>query len=288
MKIVRKLGLAGVVGIAAVSAGAAVAADLPAAYRPPVKAVAVAPLPTWTGFYIGGNLGGGWDKSSSALSATSTDPTLAPALAAQLAAGVYPASLSPQGKGVIGGGQIGYNWQLASQAVIGLEADLQGSGLKGSDDQVLSAATFSTTGTDLTKSIEWFGTVRGRVGYLVAPQWLLYATGGFAYGQTKTSFTTTDLTLGCFPPGISLCAAGSSSSLRTGWTAGAGVEAQFAPNWSIKAEYLYVDLGTLAMNIPTFTIPAIAFNTSVSFREQIARVGLNYRFDWGGPVTATY
>jgi outer membrane immunogenic protein len=287
MKIVRKLGLAGVVGIAAVSAGAAVAADLPAAYRPPVKAVAVAPLPTWTGFYIGGNLGGGWDKSSSALSATSTDPTLAPALAAILAAGSYPASLSPQGKGVIGGGQIGYNWQLASRAVIGLEADLQGSGLKGSDDQVFSPATFDVTGTDLTKSIEWFGTVRGRVGYLVAPQWLLYATGGFAYGQTRTSFTTTDLTTGCVPGGT-LCAAGSSSSLRTGWTAGAGVEAQFAPNWSIKAEYLYVDLGTLAMNIPTFTFPAIAFNTSVSFREQIARVGLNYRFDWGGPVTATY
>ena len=147
-----------------------------------------------------------------------------------------------------------------------------------------SATLFSgAVGTKL----DWFGTVRGRVGYLVAPQWLLYATGGFAYGQTRTSFTTTDLTTGCVPGGT-LCAAGSSSSLRTGWTAGAGVEAQFAPNWSIKAEYLYVDLGTLAMNIPTFTFPAIAFNTSVSFREQIARVGLNYRFDWGGPVTATY
>ena len=282
MKIVKKLGLAGVAGIAAVAAGAAVAADLPTAYRPPAKAYVAEPVPAWTGFYIGGNLGGGFDKGSSGgLVATSSDPTLAPALAAILAAGSYPTSLSPQAKGVIGGGQIGYNWQFATQAVFGLEADFQGSGLKGSDDQVFSPALFDATSTDLTKSIEWYGTVRGRIGFLVAPQWLLYGTGGFAYGQTKTSFTTTDATAGCIPGGT-LCAAGATSSVRTGWTAGAGVEVQFTPNWSMKAEYLYMDLGTVAMNIPTSTIPAISFATSTAYHEQIARVGFNYRFDWAG------
>jgi outer membrane immunogenic protein len=289
MKIVKKLGLAGVVGIAAISAGAAVAADVPVAYRPPATAFVTPPVPTWTGFYIGGNLGSGWDRGSSGISATSTDPTLAPALAAILAAGSYPDLLSPSGKGVIGGGQVGYNWQLASQALIGLEADFQGSGIKGSADQVMSPGIFDMTTTDVSKSIEWFGTVRGRVGYLVAPQWLLYATGGFAYGQTKTSFSTTDLTVGCVPgPGGTLCAAGTSSSMRTGWTAGGGVEAQLTPNWSIKAEYLYVDLGASTLSVPTSTLPAIVFSMSTSLREQIARVGFNYRFDWSGPVVARY
>src|SRR6185312_14587303 len=94
--------------------------------------------------------------------------------------------------------------------------------------------------TGVTKSIDWFGTVRGRVGFLVTPQWLLYGTGGLAYGETKSSFTTTDLTGGCVPNGT-LCATGASSGVSTGWTAGAGAEAMLAPNWSAKVEYLYVD-----------------------------------------------
>ncbi len=286
MNIVEKLRLASAIFIAAVCAGAAAAADLPTGYRPP--AAALAPVSTWTGFYIGGNLGSGFDRGKSGISATTTDPTLAPALAALLAAGSYPGLLSPSGKGVIGGGQVGYNWQLATQALIGLEADFQGSGIKGSADQIMSPV-FDMTTTDVSKSIEWFGTVRGRVGYLVAPQWLLYATGGFAYGQTKTSFSTTDLTVGCVPgPGGTLCGAGASSNLRTGWTAGGGVEAQLTPNWSIKGEYLYVDLGASTSSIPMSTIPAIVFSMSTAFREQIARVGFNYRFDWGGPVVSRY
>lgn len=288
MKSVKKLGLAGVVSIAAVSAGAAVAADLPQAYRPPVKAVvAPAPVLTWTGFYIGGNVGYGWDNRSTDISATSTDPALAPALAAILAAGSYPASLSPSAKGAIGGGQVGYNWQVASQGLIGLEADLQASGIKGSASQILSPAGFDTTSTGVTRSIDWFGTVRGRLGVLVTPQWLLYATGGFAYGQANSSFTTTDLTGGCVAQGT-LCAAGSSSGIRTGWTAGAGAEAMLTPNWSVKAEYLYVDLGSSTLSIPSSTISPIVFSASTSYREQIARVGVNYHFDWTGPVAARY
>jgi outer membrane immunogenic protein len=283
MKNIKKLGLAGC--IAAACSGPALAADLSPAYKAPVKAIA--PSVGWTGFYIGGNVGYGWDSGSSSLSALSTDPALAPALAAILAAGSYPTSLSPSAKGVIGGGQFGYNWQFPSQWLIGLEADLQGSGIKGSASQTLSPPFFDTTSTGVTKSIDWFGTVRGRVGFLVTPQWLLYGTGGLAYGETKSSFTTTDLNFGCVP-NATLCATGASSGIRTGWTAGAGAEAMLAPNWSVKLEYLYVDLGRRSVSTPAFTLPAVVFSTSTQFREQIVRVGLNYHFNWTGPVVAKY
>src|ERR1700738_2922986 len=160
MKIVRKLGLAGAVSIAAACSGAAVAADLSAAYKAPVKAIA--PAVSWSGFYLGGNVGYGWDSgSTTGISAAATDPAVAPALAALVGAGGYPATLSPSAQGVIGGGQIGYNWQLPSPWLIGLEADLQGSGIKGSDSQTRSPAFFDTISTGVTKSIDWFGTVRG-------------------------------------------------------------------------------------------------------------------------------
>jgi outer membrane immunogenic protein len=168
MKITRKFGLAGLAWLAAVSLGHA--ADLTPAYKAPVKAVA--PLPTWTGLYIGGNVGYGWDTGSTGVSARSTDPVLAPVLAALLAAGSYPTSLSTSAKGVIGGGQAGYNWQM-SQWLIGLEADIQGSGIRGAATQALTPALFDASSTGVTKSIDWFGTVRGRLGVLATPQWLL-------------------------------------------------------------------------------------------------------------------
>jgi len=282
--IVKKLGLAAAACIAAASVGSAFAADLSPSYKTLVKAFA--PVAPWNGFYVGGNVGYGWDSGSTGISALSTDPALAPALAAILAAGSYPTSLSSSAKGVIGGGQAGYNWQM-SQWLVGLEADIQASGIKGTASRTLSPALFDATSTSVTKAIDWFGTVRGRLGILVTPQVLLYGTGGFAYGQAKTSFTTTDLTFGCVA-NASLCATGASSAVRTGWTAGAGAEAMFAPNWSVKLEYLYVDLGRASMNIPASTIPAIVFNTSAQFREQTVRVGLNYHFDWVGPVVARY
>jgi outer membrane immunogenic protein len=281
-----KLALGCLGWIATASLGAAVAADLPPApaYKAPLKAMA--PVPTWNGFYVGGNVGYGWDNSSTGISVGATDPALAGFVAAAVAAGSFPASLSTSAKGVIGGGQIGYNWQLPSQWLVGLEADLQGSGIKGSAAQTLSPAFFDMTATGITKSIDWFGTVRGRVGFLPTPQLLLYGTGGLAYGQTKTSFTNTDVTSGCVV-NASICATGASSGTRVGWTAGAGAEAMVAPNWSVKAEYLYVDLGKSSSNILSFTTP-ILFTTSTSFHEQIARVGLNYHFNWGGPVVAKY
>jgi outer membrane immunogenic protein len=271
MNFVGKLGLAGAAWIAAACTGA-VAADLSPAYKAPVKAIA--PVASWTGFYIGGNVGYGWDSGSTGISSASTDPALAPALAAIVGAGSYPAALSPSTKGVIGGGQIGYNWQLPPQWLIGLEADLQGADLRGTDSQTRSPAFFDAASTGVTKSIDWFGTVRGRIGFLATPQWLLYGTGGLAYGQTKSTFTTTDLTAGCLP-NATLCANGASSSTRAGWTAGAGAEAMLAPNWSVKVEYLYVDLGRFNCGL---NCGAGLFTDNVSFHTNILRAGVNYKF----------
>ncbi|WP_315837406.1 porin family protein [Bradyrhizobium prioriisuperbiae] len=283
--IARKLVLAGAFAAGLMAAGSAVAADL--AYKAPVKVIAPAPVPTWTGFYIGGNVGYGWDASkSSGLGLSTTDPGLQPFVDALLAAGSYPASLSPNAKGVIGGGQIGYNWQVSPQWLFGLEADIQGSGIKGSDSRTLFPVQFDATSTSLTKSIDWFGTVRGRIGLLANPQWLIYATGGLAYGDAKLSFNTTDVTSGCIV-GATICASGSSSGVRVGWTAGGGVEAMLAPNWSAKVEYLYVDLGRRSLDVPASTGPFV-FSASADFREHIVRAGINYHFNWGGPVVARY
>lgn len=282
MKNIKKLGLAAIVAAVAAS-GSALAADLAPNYKAPVKAFA--PVQTWDGFYVGGNVGYDWSQGSTGISAVSNDPTLVAPLAALIAAGSLPAALSPSAKGVIGGAQFGYNWQVAPQWLVGLETDFQGSDVKGSVTQGRVPVGFDPTSTTVTKGLDWFGTVRGRVGVLVTPQWLLYGTGGFAYGQTKTSFSTTDLT-GCLA-GATLCANGASSSTRTGWTAGAGAEVMFAPNWSFKAEYLYVDLGRRTLNVAASTFPTIVYTTSTPFREQIARVGVNYHFSTG-PVVAKY
>jgi outer membrane immunogenic protein len=241
----------------------------------------------WTGFYIGGNVGYGWDSRTSNLAITTTNPNYTDALDAVVDAGSYPTSLSPVANGVLGGGQIGYNWQLPSQWLVGLEADIQSSGIKGSDSRTLSPAFFDVTSTSMAKSIDWLGTLRGRVGFLATPQWLLYTTGGLAYGKANISFNTVDVTSGCVAL-ATLCAAGSSSGVRAGWTAGAGAEAMLAPNWSVKVEYLYVDLGRRSADIPSPTIPAIIFSPSTNFRENIVRAGLNYHLNWGGPVVARY
>ena len=242
--IVKRLGLTGLAWIAAASCGAAVAADLPPApsYKAPVRVMA--PAPSWTGFYIGGNVGYDWDSRTSGLSAVSTDPVLAPALAAILAAGSYPASLSPSASGVIGGGQIGYNWQLPSQLLIGLEADLQGSGIKGSASQTLTPVGFDVTSTqrDQRDRLVRHGARPGRCRAEPAVAAVCDRRSGLWPGQIQLHHHRCDDRLRC-----------QRNNLRERrdigrpyrLTVGAGAEAMLAPNWSVKAEYLYVDLAGL-------------------------------------------
>ncbi|HEY3677844.1 MAG TPA: outer membrane protein [Bradyrhizobium sp.] len=254
----------------------ALAADLPA--RTYTKApIMVDPGYNWSGFYIGGNLGYSWGRSS--------DTTTFSNGAGPLFTTAGTSNLD----GVVGGGQIGYNWQTQNW-VWGLEADIQGTGERGSRDitcpigvctppfGVIAVFPGPAIPATLTQQIDWFGTVRARGGLLVTPRVLLYATGGLAYGGVNTSET-----IGGF--GFS------NTDTRVGYTVGAGIEGAVGGDWTAKLEYLYVDLGRTSGSFAT-TIAALGGGTVTStyssrITDNVLRVGLNYRFNYG-PVVAKY
>jgi outer membrane immunogenic protein len=221
--------LSGVALVALMSS--AFAADLP---RRPVPAAAPVYMPVaynWTGFYVGINGGGGWGTGS-----------------------INPIDLNPSG-GVFGG-QAGYNWQ-SGQFVWGAEADIQWSGLEDSGP--------CRGGRTCEISNDWFGTVRGRVGYAGWDRTMIYATGGFAYGNVEASVTGRQ--------GI--------SNTGTGWTVGGGVEYAipnnwwgFGGNWTARVEYLFVDLGDFNCGLRDCG----RRQTNVDFQANIVRAALNYRF----------
>jgi outer membrane immunogenic protein len=223
--------------------GSAFAADLPS--RAPV-AFAPPPVFTWTGFYVGVNGGYAGDKYRYNLNGV-------PGLSA---------SASINSSGFVGGGQIGYNFQFSGPFVLGLEADIQASGLKG---ELALAATLGNNGLSANagSKTDYFGTVRGRLGYAGIERLLVYVTGGYAYGNTKSYYSIVT-------PGPVL--AGSTSSTRSGWTVGGGMEYAILPHWSIKAEYLYVDLGK--KNLASFGPASISEKTKFN----VVRAGINYRF----------
>lgn len=282
------IGLAAAVSLFATGA---MAADLAA--RPYVKAPPmVEPIWSWTGFYVGGNAGYSWGRSRTDVSyySTTTGLPIAPP-----AGSITSASFDMNG--AIAGGQIGYNWQV-NNWLLGLEGDAQWSDEKGragylcattlAGSPCIPGVTFvpGAAGTALTidQKLEWFGTVRGRAGILAAPRWLLYVTGGLAFGEIKTTGTMSGFS---FPGGLPVASVGSTSTTRAGWTVGAGVEGKITQNWSAKLEYLYMDLGSFGSG--PFTLApasAIAANVNSKFTDHILRVGINYQF--GGPVVARY
>jgi outer membrane immunogenic protein len=250
------------------------AADLPAYTKAPV----VAAVYDWTGLYIGTNLGYSWGRGSTDGNVTGTQTVVGNAAVTTLPA--LPLTGRADVNGFIGGGQLGYNWQRGTW-LFGLEGDIQFSNERGSGG-VCTVAGCPATSTVFTRDykLDWFGTARGRVGFLPAERLLLYVTGGLAYGNFSGSSITSPLDIGTW------------SSLRAGWTVGAGAEAALGNNWSVKFEYLYMDLGHVggssAINRTvvggTTTTLSYIFNTR--FTDNIARVGLNYHFS--GPVVARY
>jgi len=179
---------------------------------------------------------------------------------------------------VIGGGQIGYNWQgMGSLWVFGLEADIQGSGQKASGSYALPSVfvpgvgTFPPTAINYEDKLEWFGTVRGRIGYAAGDQgrWLPYITGGLAYGDGNINGSGSDAA-----PFLAIPVAFNQTTTYVGWTLGAGLEWAFADKWSAKLEYLYIDFG----NGPTIPLTAATAITSGRMTDNIARVGVNYHF----------
>lgn len=247
----------------------ALAADMGVPYMP-------APVPvliSWTGAYAGANLG--WTSSNKTVVNTGTDTGPA-GLGFFLGAGVIPGTVGGSRGGFIGGGQIGYNFQFSPNWVAGVEADFGGLG----NDSSTSAFAFPGTAviapvtTTFRSALDTLGTARARLGWLFAPTMLAYATGGLAYGETKVGSTFTCPT--CAPTAAAISM---STGLATGFTVGAGFEWQFAPLWSVKAEYLYVDLGSRSETINYAYAPFNSTLTStVNERDNVVRVGLNYRF----------
>jgi outer membrane immunogenic protein len=282
--MLRRILLASVGAIAL--AGSAFAADLPSRAPPPVY-VPPAPIFTWTGFYIGGQVGYAWGKNNVNFGDNFGDFD----------------SFSYNTSGVIGGAHVGYNLQL-SQFVIGLEGDVDGTSQRKSFSQSMLfgsslvtgafgglAGPLTGTGTfAVNHSIE--GSIRGRVGY-AWDRVLLYATGGVAFGGFNSSvsgnfagFVTADTTSGLAPFGP-IGGSSSSSATRVGWTVGGGLEYAVTNNWSIRAEYRYTDFGHATQYATSFDSvllgPAGAF-INRHFTENRVQVGFSYKFDTAVPV----
>jgi outer membrane immunogenic protein len=227
--------------------GAAGAADLPGRGPPPVY-LPPPPVFSWTGFYIGLNAGYTFGGSNSVDVDTASGVAVAGAqpIADAVAASATD-NLSLNNSGFIGGGQIGYNLQFANSWLVGIEADIQGSGARssatatGTAPIVGLAPLVAQSTISVNNAVDWLGTVRGRLGFLVTPALLIYGDGGFAYGGVHEGVDIASIippvTFGESP------AFGSFTDTRTGWTAGGGLEWMFSPNWSAKLEYLYYDLG---------------------------------------------
>jgi outer membrane immunogenic protein len=249
------------------------------------KAPAPPPVYSWTGFYAGVNVGYSWGKAKSLYD----DPNFG-----AFGGGTpVPPSLNPLSQkldGVIGGGQIGYNLQVDKSWVVGLEADIQGSGERGSAyfSDPYSIGTdcdifCSTVSGTMKVALDWFGTARARVGILVSPTTLLYGTGGLAFGGIHASGTITDA---CFSGAPPACTPGSwgfaNTTTKLGWTAGAGVEGVVpsTTNWTWKLEYLFIDLGSVSGT--GFELSAdfgpLPYTWSTRVTDNILRVGLNYHF----------
>jgi outer membrane immunogenic protein len=245
------------------------AADMPKKMY--TKAPVMVVPPSWTGWYAGVNAGYGFGSNSNTFSFI---PTFVPAEPFD------NASYNDKLNGFIGGGQIGYNYQITPNSwVAGVEADVQYTDFKGSASATGNLASFNGIRGGLgnpwvynqDQRVSWLSTVRGRLGWTPTDHtWLFYATGGLAVGGVKASDSL------MFPTGVAWT--GSTSATKAGWTLGGGVEARLPDNWSVKAEYLYYDLGRLTVNGTPNIATTVTNTTDFAFRGNIVRVGLNKHF----------
>ena len=230
--------------VALVALGAAVpamAADLAA--RPYTKAPAyAAPIYNWTGFYIGGHVGGAFAGNN---------------------------SLTGNNGRFLGGVQGGFDYQFAQSWVLGAEAQYSWLSNNNNNGVVFPGGVLITSKNDQ------LGSVTGRLGYTWGPA-LLYAKGGYAWKDGNNLNVTN-------AAGVPV-AFTTNGNHRDGYTVGAGLEYMFAPSWSAKVEYQYYNFGST-----TFTTgPAVIVGTRFRDDEHTVKAGINYRFNWGGPVVARY
>ncbi len=260
MKKFLVLGAAVIAG--AVSVSAASAADLPARSGP-VFAPTFAPVFSWTGFYAGVNAGYSFNDNDASTIGTPGFVALG---------GFVPNTLRTGKDGFIGGGQIGYNYQMG-QFVVGVETDLQY--VDGKRASSFTSPALGGLTTSAGSELNYLGTVRARLGLLASERLLVYATGGLAYGNP-------DNTAAVFAAGTGARWGGGSDATRFGYTVGAGAEYAFTNNWTAKIEYLYYDLGR--RNVTAGPLNAAALATGVAYQARfensgsVVRAGLNYKF----------
>jgi outer membrane immunogenic protein len=263
----------GVVGVSSLL----IAAPLRAAYAAdmPLKAPPSSPVATWTGCYVGGNVGGDWARSQD----TWTNIIEAPTGFATGAATVLPAAANATltGSGPIGGGQLGCNYQ-AGTFVFGLEGDIDATNLS-TTRTATSVGTAIIVPGNITESFSssWLSTIRGRLG-VTSGNWLFYGTGGVAFANIGVADQV------CFPTaGVPACVSGSDNTTRVGWAAGGGVELKLDAHWTAKVEYLHAGLGQFTYTafpsiaadpLATITIPR-------TLSEDMVRFGLNFQFNTG-------
>ena len=237
---------------------------------------AVVPTPecdyTWTGFYIGGRLGYGWDAGH-----VTADPLPDP-----FTFGVDQYRLDTNSDGIVGGGEAGYNWQFGKWFVLGAEADFSGSGMNG--DHYVSPLFDPNTGNTfpgqlgVAHDVDWFGTVRGRIGIVPFCRLMVYGTGGFAYAHSEDVGD-----LGAVFVRVPYSHFASHDGTDTGWTVGGGLEYAISKHWSIKAEYLYVDCGDHSATGVEFN-PVTGFNLPFAERYHwetkfhTVTAGINFKF----------
>jgi outer membrane immunogenic protein len=216
---------------------------------------------SWTGFYLGGNLGGAWGHGNV------TD--------------VFNPGINFNGgntnNGVfMGGGQAGFNYQVGS-AVFGLEGTFDWAANNNNTTTGVITACCGTV--SVTSNDRWISTVAGRLGW-AWDHWLLYGKGGGAW-VGNNNFTVLTSAFGSFT--------GTNNNTSTGWVAGVGFEWAFTNNWTLKLEYNYIGLSSRTIVIPTafLGLGGDVFTTG-SNNVQTVVVGINYLFNWGAPVTARY
>jgi|RhiMethySRZTD1v2_1073278.scaffolds.fasta_scaffold330730_2 outer membrane immunogenic protein len=238
---------------AAFAASPALAADIP------VKAP-TAPVYSWAGSYMGLNAGYGWGrfKVKDPTEFDSDGPVF------------RYADFDFNGSGWFFGLQNGYNWQSGAW-VFGYESDLQLARING--DKTFRAAIFNfpdnTFDTGVSSDINWFGTIRARLGYLLTPTTMIYGTGGLAYGEVRSQLSFP------FTSGAPLRFVAVDTHTRYGYSAGGGIEHKIAPNVSVKAEYLYVNLGN---HSNSFLIDGDTYTWRERADLHTARIGVNVQY----------
>ena len=232
---------------------------------------------TWSGLYVGGTIGYGAGKSST--DTAFSDPASG--------AGLFASSASRALDGAIGGAQAGYNWLAGGVLLAGIEGDLNYSGQRAKFNaacpgDVCNPALIGVVDDpsviaqfEQGQKLEWFATLRSRLGVVATPDAIAYITGGLAVGEVMTAGTA----LGFDGNGNPVNTIVSSHNTKAGYAVGGGIEGRLAGNWTAKIEYLYLDLGT----VTTIPAPAQGATTAVAFNSRITdnilRVGANYKFD---------